>query len=100
MVSIPEGFTPHEGGAMPVGPEDYVEVLVMTDEGLGSSGVCRARQHEWEVSKHEDGIGAIVAYRLADGPHEEAAIGIYKRERVTKAAKDAWLKKAKTPAAG
>ena len=62
---LPKGFKRHRGGDCPVDPEQYVEMLILTSQGLGSSGVMEARFHQWEHGKHEQGLGAVVGYRLA-----------------------------------
>ena len=63
-MSIPEGYTAHDGGDCPVEPDTFVDCIIRTSEGLGHSGVMRAKLHEWNASKHPDGIGAVVGYRL------------------------------------
>lgn len=61
---IPEGYTAHDGGERPVDENEFVDCIIRTSEGLGHSGVMRAKMHEWDSSKHPDGIGAVVAYRI------------------------------------
>lgn len=64
-VKLPDGFTAHDGKACPVDPEQFVETIIRTDEGLGTGGVSRARLHDWSAKAHKDGIGAVVGYRVA-----------------------------------
>lgn len=75
-LSLPKGFKKHDGGPCPVEPDSYVELLIRTGEGIGGTRVQRAKEHEWEDDKHEGGLGAIVAYRPADGPQE---ISVFRR---------------------
>lgn len=65
QVGLPEGFTAHKGGDIPVDPSTYVIAAIRTSEGLGFNGPTRAGDHEWKHDRHEDGLGAIVGYRLA-----------------------------------
>lgn len=62
---VPQGFTVHKGKEMPVAPEDKVILVIRTSEGLGFAGPERANLHEWDPSKHEDGLGAVVGHRSA-----------------------------------
>jgi hypothetical protein len=71
-ISLSKEFIKHDGGPCPIDPESYVEPIIRTSEGFGSGGVVLARTHFWEADKHEAGLGAIVAYRLArrgEEPH-------------------------------
>jgi hypothetical protein len=66
MVGIPEGYTLHDGSGLPsdVEPEQFVDLIIRTGEGLAHSGVVRARTHFWDQDA-PDTFGHIVAYRLA-----------------------------------
>jgi hypothetical protein len=76
--SVPDGFILHDGGECPVFPDQYVEMLVRTGEGLGSSGIIKAKLQHWEDSEHEGGYGAVVAYRLAQRK-EPPLVGSFER---------------------
>jgi hypothetical protein len=62
---LPDGFTVHNGGAMPIAPDQLVEALIKTNEGIGSAGIRKASEHEWRRAKHPKGIGSVVGYRTA-----------------------------------
>jgi hypothetical protein len=81
MTAIPEGYIEHDGGECPVAPDQFVNCIIRTSEGLGHSQITRARLHEWASSKHPGGIGAVVAYKTFDGPvhHEQAGINLHHR---------------------
>lgn len=63
-----KGFKRHHGGPRPVGADQYVEAIVRTAEGFGSSGVIRADRQQWEMDANpeEAGLGVVVGYRLAE----------------------------------
>lgn len=63
---LPAGFTKHKGGKCPVEPDARVLFVIRTSEGLGIAGPMRASEHEWKHSAHDDGLGAVVGYRLAE----------------------------------
>ena len=65
LIGLPEGFIAHDGGECPIDPDTYVDCIIRTSEGLGHSGVARAKLHEWDELQHPGGIGAVVGYRLA-----------------------------------
>jgi hypothetical protein len=64
---LPKGFKRHHGDGCPVAGDQYVEAIVRTAEGYGSSGVMRADRHDWNFETHEPegGLGEVVGYRLA-----------------------------------
>jgi len=64
-IDLPEGFIRHDGGAMPVSPDEYVEVLIDTVDGIGSGGVRKAKYDIWEHDQHENGHGRVLWYRKA-----------------------------------
>lgn len=70
---LPEDFIPHYGGGRPVDAEQYVEAIIRTAEGYGSTGVQKAKYHDWTFEAHEPegGLGEVVGYRLA-GRNEAA----------------------------
>lgn len=65
LKGMPKGFTRHRGGKCPVEPGERVILVIRTAEGLGFSGPSRASDHEWKHDQHEDGLGAIIGWRLA-----------------------------------
>lgn len=74
-MTLPKGYKAHSGKDMPVDPETLVDCIIRTADGLGHSGVTRARYHEWDPALHEKGIGAVVGYRVASAyepmPHDK-----------------------------
>lgn len=67
LFKFPKGFTKHPGDGCPVNPDTFIEAIIRTAEGFGSSGVTRARLHDWTAEAHEPqkGLGEVVGYRLA-----------------------------------
>lgn len=68
-------FTRHHGGPCPLPPEQLVETLILTADGIGSGGVGLAGLHSWESFSEEGGLGTVVGYRLADHRHEPPMLG-------------------------
>jgi hypothetical protein len=63
---IPAGYHRHKGKAMPVLPDEYVDVIVRTSQGFGFSGPMKAMLHDWNPANHPDGLGAVVAYKVVE----------------------------------
>lgn len=65
---LPKGFRVHRGGPCPVPGEQYVEAIIRTADGFGSSGVMLALMFDWTWKAHEPegGLGEVVGYRLAE----------------------------------
>lgn len=64
-MNLPEDYTAYDGKGCPVDPDDYVDLIIRTAEGLGHSGIMRAKLHDWEQDE-PDGLGHVVGYRLAE----------------------------------
>lgn len=77
---FPDGFIRHYGEGCPVDPDQFVEAIIRTAEGYGSTGVVRARLHNWTAKAHEKegGLGEVVGYRLAVRG-EPAALDLFER---------------------
>jgi hypothetical protein len=66
IFTLPDGFKAHDGKGIPVSPETYIEGIVYTAEGLGSTGVMKAGYHDWDWSNGNDpDLGDIVGYRIS-----------------------------------
>jgi hypothetical protein len=65
MENLPEGFTEHNGGECPVAENERVICIVKTSDGARLSHASPAHKHEWRHSELEDGLGAVLAYRIA-----------------------------------
>lgn len=63
-MDLPENYIPYDGLGCPVEPNQYVDLIIRTKEGLGHSGIMQARLHDW-TQNQIDGIGHVVAYRLS-----------------------------------
>lgn len=64
-LDVPDGFTAHDGDACPVDPEQRVELLIRTYEGVAISGIVKAKLHQWSWGEHAGDFGEILAYRIA-----------------------------------
>lgn len=64
-MTLPEGYTAHNGKACPVDGDELVDCIIRTAEGLGHSGSMRARYHDW-AQRAPGGLGHIVGYRITD----------------------------------
>ncbi len=73
-LKMPDGFTAFSGTTRPVGEHEFVEVLVRTVEGFGSSGIMRANLFDW----NSQGMGGVVGYRSANAG-EDAKIDRFER---------------------
>jgi hypothetical protein len=64
---LPEGFTPHDGGSAPEGVDEKTRVIcaIRTVHGIRLSAEAPAYMHIWEENLHDDGIGAVVGFKLA-----------------------------------
>lgn len=61
-MELPEGYLPHkEEAPCPLEANDYCDCVILTEEGLGHSGIMKAKMHDWEAT----GMGSVVGYRLA-----------------------------------
>lgn len=67
LFQFPEGFIQHHGEGTPVNSEQYVEAIIRTAEGHGSTGIQKAKYHDWTFEAHEPegGLGEVVGYRIA-----------------------------------
>lgn len=74
MKGLPKGYKRYDGKGCPVDGDVRVDVIVRTNEGLGHSGVCRAKLHDWERPDGE--VGNVVGYRLVQGNEQ---IDVYAR---------------------
>jgi hypothetical protein len=63
---IPKGYHRHSGKDMPCLPDEYVDAIVLTAQGLGFSGPMKAFLHDWNSANHPGGIGAVVAYKVVE----------------------------------
>lgn len=63
---LPPDFKSFTGNKRPVDPDQRVELLIMTAEGVGSSGPQRARDHEWKRTPKKPKPGDVVGYRLME----------------------------------
>jgi hypothetical protein len=62
--SVVEGFKRYKRGqGVPVGPEEYVELMIRTKEGAGSNGIRRAIFCDWDQGE-KGGLGEVVGYRV------------------------------------
>jgi hypothetical protein len=77
-MALPDGYKRHTGKSCPVEIESFVDCIIRTAEGLGHSGVMRAKLHDWNPSSHPKGIGAVVAWRPAQR-HEIIPLSVLKR---------------------
>lgn len=71
-------FIAHDGNGCPVDPNAYVEMIIQTAEGTGSSGVMRAMMHDWNWTNGVPDVGDVVGYREAQRG-EEAILGRFDR---------------------
>lgn len=62
MHDLPEGFTVHDGGACPIDGRVRARMAILTVDGVAITELQQARYHEWEHSKHDGLIGAVVGY--------------------------------------
>lgn len=62
---LPKGFIRHRGKAAPVDETTRVICAIRTVNGVVVAPPGPAYAHIWEENLHDDGIGAIVGWRLA-----------------------------------
>lgn len=74
-MNLPEGFTEHDGKGRPVDGEQFVVLVIRTNQGLGYSGPVRAKFHDWEQNEKST-LGHIVGWKTAS-PNEQ--VDLYKR---------------------
>lgn len=63
---VPKGYTLHKGKDMPCLPDEYVDVIVQTSQGLGHAGPMKAYLQDWNPDNHPKGLGAVIAYKVVD----------------------------------
>lgn len=63
---VPKGYTLHKGKDMPCLPDEYVDVIIMTAQGLGFAGPMKALLQDWNPDNHANGLGAIIAYKVVE----------------------------------
>jgi hypothetical protein len=64
--SVAEGFRRYKNGCgcpSDVEPQSYVELMIRTSEGAGSSGYRRGWLVDWDQGE-KGGLGQIVGYRI------------------------------------
>jgi hypothetical protein len=68
--ALPEGFTPHHGGSPPpeITESTRVVLAIRTVDGVRFSMPGPAGAHIWEENLHDDGLGAVLGWKLADSP--------------------------------
>lgn len=66
---LPKGYKLHDGKGCPVEPDELVDCIIRTGDGLGHSGAMRARLHDWAQAAKK-GRGHIVAWRKAQRGEE------------------------------
>lgn len=61
---LPKGFIRHDGGSAPVSEAARVVCAIRTVHGVRLALPGRADNHIWEENLHDDGIGAVLGYKL------------------------------------